>query len=355
MKSVRARLDAPRVPRAWTIPTVIALACLAFGAAEPVPPLPESVLRLGIPRQAFADLNENDASAAYRAFVISLGRRRGYDVRPDVLIFDAIPQLETAVRDGRVNVAILGTWQLLESRLRNCTDVAFVPAAGHVVARRVVLLVRRDSGLRALRDLRGKSVLVLVDTHTTLGRPWFETRCLAEGLGRPDAYVHKVDAVGRPNAAILPVFFGRADACIVDDQTFSTACELNPQLARDLIVIEQSEPMVDSVLCLNRTGWVSRQRRDDLCQSILELHAEPSGRQILMLFRFDRLVPIEPGMLDSVMALHARYARLVGAPASATVVPPLSPAVTSGRAGALGIVARPERSAGTLPWGGRRP
>ena len=45
-------------------------------------------------------------------------------------------------------------------------------------------------------------------------------------------------------------------------------------------------------------------------ESLLALHEEPRGKQILTLFRVDRIIPFDASRLESVMALVEEYSEL---------------------------------------------
>jgi hypothetical protein len=52
--------------------------------------------------------------------------------------------------------------------------------------------------------------------------------------------------------------------------------------------------------------------RKDLIASILSLHEDPRGRQLLMVFKTERIVRLQPGDLDSARELWRDYSRLPG-------------------------------------------
>ena len=54
-----------------------------------------------------------------------------------------------------------------------------------------------------------------------------------------------------PARAVLPVFFGQADACRTISSEYEMLKTLNPQLARDS-VLHKSRPKLMSVLCINK-------------------------------------------------------------------------------------------------------
>ena len=303
-------------------PCVVALALMigagtAFADEGPPTgsPLQKVDICVGMNRRAFAQVNENDAMAAYKVFCAEIGRKLGYDLTAEMTLFDSHADFAQAIRTGKVMFLPLVTWELLTMGVEDAVDTEFSAVVSGSVAHRWLLLVRRDSGLKSVADLKGKSALLLRNSTAALGNPWIETCLLEQGQGSPEQFFGKLDVVGKPSAAVLPVFFGKAQACIVDQAAFDVMTELNPQVGQELAPVAQSEPMVNGIVCLARLGWSSAKVREDLVRSIGELDRSPPGRQILTLFKCDRLVPFEPAQLDSVRRLFARHAQLQKGPA----------------------------------------
>ncbi|MCX6621235.1 MAG: PhnD/SsuA/transferrin family substrate-binding protein, partial [Acidobacteria bacterium] len=86
------------------------------------------------------------------------------------------------------------------------------------------------------------------------------------------------------------------------------AKEMNPQLGQ-LRVLARSRPMIEGVICVSTEPNPLRQ---ELIDAMLSLHKDPRGHQVLMVFKTDRLVPIQPGDLDSARELWRDYERLPG-------------------------------------------
>lgn len=78
----------------------------------------------------------------------------------------------------------------------------------------------------------------------------------------------------------------------------------NPQLGRDLRVLEFSEGMVPFVTCL-RSSFQGKLRKETE-SAYLEAHRVTEGRQVLTLFKIDRIVPCLPGDLKSARHLVIR-------------------------------------------------
>jgi phosphonate transport system substrate-binding protein len=140
---------------------------------------------------------------------------------------------------------------------------------------------------------------------------------LSEGnLGTQKSFFRKVEVVRKPTAAVLPVFFGSRQACVVDRIAFQVMTEMNPQVGATLQIVASSPPYVSSILCLSRKGWPSEHYRDDFQSALRDLHLEPEGRQILMLFKVDRLAPFKESSLDSLKELRNKYNRVLSKPKS---------------------------------------
>ena len=294
-----------------TFVVVFALAAAAFTTARAEaeggkPALRDVPLVVGLARSSFTGLNENDAVAAYRSFITAMGRKRGYEIHSVVRIFDSNQEFEQALRNGELHFLVASTWQYLDMHIGDYADPAFVPVISGSTQHRLLLLTRRDSGVHTPADLAGKPLLVLWNGNSHLAEPWLDSLCLDAGLGLARRAFGGLRPVVKPSAAVLPVFFGRAPACVVDETAFAVIGELNPQIERELAVVASSAPMLDAIACISRCGWRSTEERENFRISLLEAHHDPAGRQILTLFKVDGLRGFEPPLLDSVAALHAR-------------------------------------------------
>jgi ABC-type phosphate/phosphonate transport system substrate-binding protein len=107
---------------------------------------------------------------------------------------------------------------------------------------------------------------------------------------------------------VLRVFFRQSDACLVTADAFELACELNPQLRRDLKVLVASPPLIPTLLFFRRgcTGPA----RAEVEAAILDLHSTPAGQQVLTVFQGSRIERHPLSCLDATQALFSEYHRL---------------------------------------------
>ena len=114
----------------------------------------------------------------------------------------------------------------------------------------------------------------------------------------------------KPTAAVLPVFFGKKPACVVDDGSFDLMKELNPQVGQILQVVAISDTLADVVVCLREEHWSSDKLKADTITALNELHMDPAGKQICTLFKIDRMVPFQDSQLDTIRKLRTTYESL---------------------------------------------
>jgi ABC-type phosphate/phosphonate transport system substrate-binding protein len=82
---------------------------------------------------------------------------------------------------------------------------------------------------------------------------------------------------------------------------FDLLAELNPQLRTELMPIARSPGIAGGILSLRRD--YNEQLRETLKDILCTLHQDPEGKQLLMLFKVDQLVPFKPEYLNTVEAL----------------------------------------------------
>jgi phosphonate transport system substrate-binding protein len=267
-------------------------------------------LHAGFTISNFRNVSANDATAAFRVFAQTAGRKRGYQMDVDARIFDNMEACEAEIKKGTINLAILGAWDYTGMDIQQAMEPIFVPLEQGSIYWENLLLTRRGGGLTNLADLRSKDVMVLERNAGELSRAWLDSILLAQHLGTKETFFRSLEPVVKPTAAILPVFFGTKPACLANRTSLQIMSELNPQVGSNLVIMAFSEPYLETVICISKSGWASEHARQDLIQSIAEMNLEPGGRQILELFKLDRLLPFKDEYLNTVRKLRAASNRL---------------------------------------------
>jgi ABC-type phosphate/phosphonate transport system substrate-binding protein len=284
---------------------ILPLSSTLAAASATSRPLEPARLNAGFIQSAFFGIHRLDAEAAFKTFARTIGRNMGYDIAVTVCTFENARELAAMPPEKQPDIVILESWSYLEMRDPDWLEPVFATSDQGKVAGRYLLLVRHDGDYSTLEDLRGASLNLYFAANAEPGRFWLEYLLREAGPGTPEEFFNPLELHADPMLAILPVFFGKKDAAVIDATKFELLAELNPQLGR-LKILASSEPLVSGIICLKRTGWFTECFKRDMARAMAELHLQPAGQQILTLFRMDRLVPYESEHLDTMRQLHER-------------------------------------------------
>jgi phosphonate transport system substrate-binding protein len=264
----------------------------------------------------FSGVNQNDALAALRVWIETLGRSRGFSLEAETDSFDRLEQADQRIQEDAADLVVFDTVQYLRTTQGGKLDPEFTAGGQHEPGKApddYVIVARRDCNLAALGDLRGKSVR-LYKTGADWGHLWMDVMLENQGLGSVSEFFGSTSEFSKPSSVILPVFFGKCDAAVVRRWALNTMAEMNPQLATQLQIITNSPGLLEGVVCVHKNFKVFR---NDLVQGLAELHTDPKGQQLMMLFKIEKLERFKPERLAAARELLARLAKARPSPARA--------------------------------------
>jgi len=172
---------------------------------------------------------------------------------------------------------------------------------------KMVLLVRKDSGIDSLEALKGKVLVSREDN--ILGRVFLDKELLSVKKPVSKAYLENMPLVSKNSTAILKTYFGKADACVVPGYAFSLACEMNPALIQELKIVKESPQLFLSVLLLIRKD-TDDFLYDTFARSATSLQKSARGESILALFKMKRLYELPRDELEPLKAYFDEYLEL---------------------------------------------
>jgi phosphonate transport system substrate-binding protein len=263
-------------------------------------------LRIGLTPEMFSGVNLRDAQVALQVWVKSLSRRMARGYSPEAVVYPDLSAFVQAAKAGSVDLINLASLDYLQIR-----DV--VPLDPVVVGVReegrpaleYVLLTRRNSAVSGLENLQGKGLTIGTRDNGRIAELWLDVQLLGEGLPESRRFLKNLAFADKPSQAVMPVFFGQIEACIVTAGALKTMVEMNPQLDQVLVELRRSPRLLEGMMCFPHNGdW---EKREVLLDSALQLHSDPEGQQVLTLFGLDRAEVFEPSYLDNVEELVKEY------------------------------------------------
>lgn len=261
---------------------------------------------IGYSSSIFTHLVKENAQAAAKLWSNFVIRKKNGTA--ETRIFKNFSEMEKELKAGKIDLIILLSNEYLGLKSRGLLEPLFISARGEELYDTFILVTRKDSGIHSLRELKGKSFLQLSGSACEIHRLWFDMLMMKLGVREPEQFFSSLKEVIGPSQAIMPVFFKRADACILSRRSFEVIAELNPQLRNELQIIDGSTPVATGVICIRKS--CNGRQREGLIEVLETLNRDVEGRQLLTLFRMNRLITFRPEYLASMEDFLREYREL---------------------------------------------
>lgn len=281
----------------------------AAAPAEPDQPLHA---RMGYTRGLLRYANENDFRGAMRVYAKVVAANFRITTPAEPRIIESNRELESALRNGEIDVAAGLTSEILAVPPELLAAPFFGSFEDTEAGVEYVLLVHEASRVQTLPELAHRTLIVLDNNDAALAAPWLESLCRAANVPPPPELLREIILARKPSQAALPVFFQKADACIVTRESLNTLAELNPQLRQRLRVIAVSPRLVPVLTGLRAN--LPAELRERVSTAITQVDSVPAGRQVLLLFQSERVRPLDESALAATRELLAAQARLARPP-----------------------------------------
>ena len=195
-------------------------------------------LRMGFSDNVFQDVIKSDAQAITKICAEGmLGGMYEEEWQAKTMIFSQVTSIVEALRADEVDFLILLPVEHLEISRVVPLKAIWTVVVGGVVSYEYVLMVRRDSAIGDLAHLAGRKLVMDTGGKGRIPQMWLDTILWNSDLPGSEGFFGSIKEVAKPAQALLPVFFGEADACLIPYQTFHTMVELNPQLAEQVMIL----------------------------------------------------------------------------------------------------------------------
>jgi len=144
-----------------------------------------------------------------------------------------------------------------------------------------MIFVRKDSGIRTARDMKGKR-FAFVDRATTAGYLLPLDYFQKHGISDYNHFLEEAYFTGTHEDAILDVLNKKADIGAAKNTAFQRLANENPRILKELVVLDRSPDVPENAFALRKDIDVSV--RNLLKESLLTMHLDPDGKQVLEQF-----------------------------------------------------------------------
>lgn len=292
--------------RAW----VVLLAYSGLAAAQPISGgtgsgTPEALLWLLTPHSQASVLRERHEPLR-RHLEQALGVPIRMEVAPS---YEVMTEL---LVDGRAALAELSPYAYVRAQtegvkvypLANAIAEGAPTGAGYVV-------VRSDSKIRDLEDLRGGS-FAFVDPASTTGF-LYPMKLLLDRRHIPESFLARTEFLGNHEAALLAVHQGRFDAAATHQGAMQSLERRRGVSPRAFRIIAKTPRSPRDLLCA--TDRLSPQQREHVRALLLGLSVRTAeGRRVLGPLGFNGFIPADERLYDRVREAARQVLRHQKAP-----------------------------------------
>ena len=247
-----------------------------------------------------------DTKAAIQYCMKELGKN--IQVKVESRVYDNYKTIISDLKSGNLDVGNVSPIHYLHINSEVETDLAYGESTAGSKFRRYLLVTHADSMIDNIDMLENKSIAAMKTNE--MGLLYLNNLLLEHGKKESGQYFSSIVDKRLFSQAIFAVFFGQVDACLTTEAAFNAAVELNPQLGRKLKIIAVS-PELLSMVAFFRNDFPD-DYRERTWEVVYHLDDTEYGRQVLMLFHIDGLVPITKDDLKSLVDMIDEYKKLGG-------------------------------------------
>jgi ABC-type phosphate/phosphonate transport system substrate-binding protein len=272
-----------------------------------------NVIGIAYSDKLFFNTNLRDAQAATKVLTDAIIKKKGIEATNETIIFHDISAIESEIQKNKIDIVALPLIDFIKFKEKKIIEPFAVHVRDGNVFDRYILLIRKDSGIKSIRELKNKKLILLTSERENISYYWLESLLFKNNFSDASEFFSNIKEADKASQAVLSVFFKNSDVCIVLNKSYQTVTELNPQIEKELTVLEISPEFVFSIVCI-RSNMTKSENRNLLEETLLNLHNEPQGKQILTLFKIDRLKPYKPEYIINGEFLLKEYDKSIKNP-----------------------------------------
>ena len=268
---------------------------------------------LGYSSHVFQETNLEDAKAATAVLIQKLIGEWGKNDYTHTKIYNQINTIEDDYKIKKLDILALTSYEYLTIRKRlNLTPLVAYAIDGESLDE-ILLVVRKSSDIKSVINLKNKKIIIYkpFKDNFSITEIWYKTLVLEAKENYNRYFADNITENYKASQCVYDLFFKKSDAIVVTKKLFNTVLLLNPQLEKELKVIERSNPILYSLLCYTeRIKGHKDFTVNELIEKLCNMKNSVTGRQFLSIFRINSLIPFRADYLENTEDLYNRYNEL---------------------------------------------
>lgn len=265
--------------------------------------------KLGMMNYLFDEVNINDGTTALtlwiETFKKSVSKKGIKDVNVEYQLYTSINDLEKDIEEEEIVFITIKTVDYFNLK-EPSKLVPFLTGSRSTRTKfeQLLLVAGNKSGIKSIKDIKDTEILLPKTFLVELSKMWVRLELIdAKKFNYKNPKI-KYTSFSESNL-LLGVFFGKYDCAVISSAAYQLVCELNPQVKENTNIIAISPLLINSLFAHAKNA------DPDLVytyRTVSEnLHEEPEGKQILTLFKTDRVAFFTEAELEETEKLIKRH------------------------------------------------
>ena len=250
--------------------------------------------------------SRQDTENIFNVNLTALSDLTGSDLLFTTVIYPDSKALVTAFDRGEID----GFWgtplEYLYRKDQMCKIIAGVQFKYSSLKQSVLLIGRADNAAVQLKDLKNKRLTLA--PYLDVEELYLNTVLLRNKLPEAPVFFKERKDAKNANVALMDVFFNNSDLTVVRENDFNTAVELNPQLAKKLVILDKSSPYLAMLGVISKS--ISEKDYEGFINSFNKIADTEKGRKLMDVVNVSRVVPVTPDDTSDLQALRMEYESL---------------------------------------------
>lgn len=264
-------------------------------------------VNIGISRSMFSGIAQENAVSSLKIWADTILKKRGIHLGSNPRIYNSQSAMKQDLQQGNVDFLAMLTLDYLDLENEvSLSDLQF--SMYNEAAEEYVLIIKRDSGINNLSNLKDKSIMIQTGFRESLSPIWLDTILMKEGLDEASSHFGTIEYKENLLKTVLSVFFGKTDACLVTRNGIERMVEMNPQISCEVRVLYGSQELVPSLFCM-RSNY-NPMLKNEFLSALHALDRSRPGRKVLHMFQAEKLISSDASYLDNTKTMINTYLKL---------------------------------------------
>ncbi|MES9861078.1 MAG: PhnD/SsuA/transferrin family substrate-binding protein [Candidatus Thiodiazotropha sp. LLP2] len=255
----------------------------------------------GVSKDTLYDMSVADAKIAFTLVLNDILKESGEFVALGV--FQNKLEVEEKLLKGDLDAVFTNTLQYLELEEHLNSNGAYIIQHGPNIKPKFYLITRRNTGRGSLDELRGK--IISIPKGYAVGNMFLDVLLMRQNYPASKRFFSEIREASDSNSSLVNLFFGKVDAALVTDFSYEVACELNPQMRKQLSIVQVSEPLIHQVVAVRED--FSESKLDKIEPYFLNAQRSPNLAQSMNLFRITAIKKLTGNYLTEVRKLRQEF------------------------------------------------